>query len=66
MRHTLKINVSKEPQGAGIVGCRQITVRERLLRLLLGDKQRLAVIIPGNSVRSMSIVEEGGEKDEQN
>lgn len=66
MKHMLKISVSKEPQGGGIVGCRHVTVRERLLRLLLGDKRRLTVIVPGDSVRALSIVEEGGEDLEQN
>jgi hypothetical protein len=65
MKHTLKISVSKEPLGGGIVGCRHVTVRERVLRLLLGDKRRLTVIVPGDSVRTLSIVEEGGEDLEQ-
>jgi len=66
MKHMLRISVSKEPQGGGIVGCHHVTVRERLLRLLLGDKQRLTVIVPGDSVRALSIIEEGGEGREQN
>lgn len=66
MKHTLRISVSKELQGGGIVGCRRVTVRERLLRLLLGDKQRLTVIVPGDSVRALSIIEEGGDSHEQN
>lgn len=66
MKHTLRISVSKEPQGGGIIGCRHVTMRERLLRLLLGDKQRLTVIVPGDSVRALSIIEEGGEGHEQN
>lgn len=66
MKHILKISVSKEPQDGGIVGCRHITVRERLLRILLGDKRRLTVIVPGDSVKALSIVEEGGENREQN
>jgi len=65
MKHMLKISVSKESQDNGIVGCRNVTVRERLLRLLLGEKRRLTVVIPGNSVRVLCIVEEGGEKLEQ-
>lgn len=66
MRHTLRISVSKEAQDGGIVGCRKVTVRERLLRFLLGDKRRLTVIVPGDSVKELSIVEEGGENREQN
>jgi len=66
MRHRLKISVSKEPTGGEIVGCRHVNIRERLVRFLLGDKQRLTVIIPGDSVKTLSIVEEGGENGEQN
>ena len=67
MRHSLKISVSKNPQTAGIVTCRNITVRERLLKFLLGDKQRVTVLIPGDSVGEIAIceeVKEGGESDE--
>ncbi|MFA5638375.1 MAG: hypothetical protein WC961_05795 [Anaerovoracaceae bacterium] len=68
MKHTLRISVSKEPPGGGIVSCRHVTVRERMLRFLLGDKRRLTVIVPGDSVESLSINEiskEGGNEDEQ-
>ena len=62
MDHTLKISVSKKPATGGIVSCRHISVRERFLRFLLGDKQRLTVIVPGDSVRELAIseVKEGG------
>ena len=62
MKHTLKISVSKRPVNGGIVTCRQICVRERLLRFLLGDKQRLTVIVPGDTVEEVAIKEigEGG------
>lgn len=61
MIHTLRISVSKEPRGGGIVSCRHVTLRERLLKRLLGERQRLTVIIPGDSVESLSIHEIGGE-----
>ena len=67
MRHSLRISVSKDPQTAGIVTCRNITIRERLLKFLLGDKQRVTVLIPGDSVGEIAICEgtkEGGESDE--
>lgn len=62
MKHTLKISVAKEPASGGIVSCRHISVRERLVRFLLGDKQRLTIIVPGDSVRELAISEvmEGG------
>jgi len=51
MEHTLRISVSKEPASDGIVSCRNISVRERLVRFLLGEKRRLTIIVPGDSVR---------------
>jgi len=66
MSHTLRISVSREPPDGGIVGFRHITLRERLVRFLLGDKRRLTVIVPGDSVKALSIVEDGGENLEQN
>lgn len=62
VKHTLKISVSKEPPLGGIVGYHKVTMRERLLRLLLGRQRKLMVIVPGDSVKTLSIVEEGGEK----
>ena len=65
MGHTLKIGVSREPLGGGIVSCRRVCLRERLLRRLFGEQHRLTILVPGDSVKSLSIVEEeGGEKHE--
>lgn len=68
MKHNLKISVSKEPQTGGIVSCRNITIRERFLRFLLGDKQKLTILVPGDSVQELVICEitEGGKSVEQN
>ena len=57
MKHKLKISVSKEPQTGGIVTCRNVTIRERLLRILFGDKRRVTVLIPGDSVGEIAICE---------
>ena len=35
MEHTLRISVSKEPASGGIVSCRNVSKRERLVRFLL-------------------------------
>ncbi len=67
MKHKLKISVSKNPQTAGIVSCRNISVRERLLRFLLGDKKSVTVLIPGDAIGEIAIcetVEKGGKKNE--
>jgi hypothetical protein len=65
MKHTLQISVSKAPPDGGIAQCRNVTVRERLMRLLLGDRRRVTVIVPGDSVKALSIVEEGGRCDDE-
>ena len=66
MKHNLKVSVSKEPQTGGIVTCKNITVREKILRFLLGDKKHVTVLIPGDSVEEIAIcesVKEGGNSD---
>jgi hypothetical protein len=57
MKHNLKISVSKHPQSGGIVSCRNVTIRERFLRFLLGDKQKLTILVPGDTVQEFSISE---------
>ena len=68
MKHKLKISVSKKPQTGGIVTCKSLTVRERLLEFLLGDKRRVTVLIPGDSIGEIAICEtkEGGDGNGQN
>ena len=62
VKHNLRISVSKSPQAGGIVQCRNIPIREKLLNWLLGGKQKVMILIPGNSVSTVSITEdqEGG------
>lgn len=57
MRQNLKISVSKEPMTDGIVTCKSVTVREKLLHFLFGDKRRVTVLIPGDSVGEIAISE---------
>lgn len=57
MKHTLQISVSKNQAGYGVVSSHRLVVRERLLRFLFGAKQRLTIIVPGDSVEALSIRE---------
>ena len=68
MRHNLSISVSKEAKDSGIVACKSITLREKLLTKLMGSKQKVTVLIPGSTVDTVSITEvkEGGMRYEQN
>jgi hypothetical protein len=57
MEHNLTIRVSKKPKIGGIVNIRNISVRERILRMLFGRKQKLTIIVPGDTVQEMAIQE---------
>ena len=58
MRHKLQVSVSKEPKTAGIAAVRKVSVRERILRFLLGEMHRVVVLIPGDKVDEIAISEE--------
>lgn len=60
MKQHLTVSFSKKPKPGGIVNVRNITVRERILRMLLGDPQKLTIIIPGNTVETVAVREEEG------
>ena len=60
MKHNLCISVSKKPTENGVVRCQRLTIRERLLRQLLGEKCSMTVIVPGDTVESVSITELAG------
>lgn len=57
MKHKLRISVSKDPQTDGLLTCKSITVRERILRFLLGDKQRVTILVPGDRIEELAICE---------
>ena len=63
MKHNLKISVAKEaplplvPDSGGIVRCRKVALRERVLRCLLGEVRRVTIIVPGDSVQALSLQE---------
>ena len=62
MKHNLNISVSKKPPEDGIVQCRNVSLREKLLTRLLGHREKVMILVPGNSVESVCITEvpEGG------
>ncbi len=62
---TLGIRISKQKINGGTLTCRRVTVREKLLRLLLGTPIKLTVLVPGDTVSEVTI-NEGGNDDEQN
>ncbi len=56
MKHKLNINVAKESPKEGIVACKKKKVKRSLLKKLLGaDADKVTVIIPGDSVKDVTI-----------
>lgn len=62
MKHNLQISVSDKPQSFGCVSCKNITLRERFMRLLFGKKQKITILVPGDAIEELAIkkVKEGG------
>ncbi len=58
MNHSLKIYLGDNGDSVGIVRCKKVTIREKLLRYLLGEQRRVTIIVPGDSVKTLSIKEE--------
>lgn len=59
---TLKTKVSKQKVNGGVLSFRRVTVREKLLRFLLGTPIKLTVLVPGDTVSEVTI-NEGGKND---
>ena len=57
MRHKLKISVSRDPPKMSLVHLQRFRVRERFLRLIFGEARDIAVIVPGDSVKTVAIEE---------
>lgn len=57
MANKVSISVTKHPHQHGIVSMHQVTIRERLLRLLFGNPHHLMVIAPGKDVQQLQINE---------
>ncbi|APU46279.1 MULTISPECIES: hypothetical protein [Limosilactobacillus] len=56
MANKVSIKLTKHPQD-GIINMRNVTIRERLLRLLLGKPHHLMVIALGKDVQQLQINE---------
>ena len=55
MQHNLRISVTRQRDPGGVVAIRNVSVRERLLRFLLGAKQKLTIVVPGDTVSGIEI-----------
>lgn len=55
MQHNLRISVTRQPDPGGVVAIRSVSVRERLLRFFLGEKRKLTILVPGDTVSGIEI-----------
>ena len=56
MKHNILISVSKK-KCKGILSCKKVRLREKIMRLLLGDLKKVMILVPGDSVQEVSIKE---------
>ncbi len=55
MMHNLKVSVGKNAKTSGLVSLKKISIREKILRLLLGEKTKVTVLVPGESIKELEI-----------
>ena len=62
MKQRVSISVSAAKGNGHIAAVRSVSVRERILRFLLGGKKKVTIIVPGDSVEELAIreINEGG------
>ncbi|WIM07298.1 hypothetical protein QPC17_05945 [Trueperella bernardiae] len=57
-RHSLKLHIARRiPDAPGIVATKNVTLRERFMRLLLGSPRKVMILVPGDSVKQIDITE---------
>ena len=56
MKHKLKISVSKTPKD-GVVSCKKVKVREKLMTKLFGPIRTITILVPGETVNEIAIEE---------
>ena len=59
----MKIKVSNTPINDGIVSCKKVKIRERLLNKLFGPVRKVTIIVPGDSVKEISIIKKPDKKE---
>ena len=58
IQHRLKLHIAKDiPEDPGVVATKIVSIRERLLRFLLGKRRQVTLVVPGDSVRQIDITE---------
>ena len=64
MKHIMNVSVSESTRSSEKIQFRKIPVRERILTRLFGAARQVVVLIPGNTVQTVSITEVPGAAEE--
>lgn len=64
MKNKLHISISNKPKINSMFSCKSITMRELFLQKLFGHKQKVTILIPGDSIEELSVtkIKEGGKE----
>ena len=55
MKRRVKITVSKHPTANAVFSCKQIPIREKILKRLFGDLHRVMIVIPGGRIEEFAV-----------
>lgn len=58
---TLHVRLSNKASPKDSVSFKKVSVREKLLAFLLGKKQKLTILVPGDEIDKLMIVKENKE-----
>ncbi len=54
----------RPPEREKVLKCRRLRIREKLLTLLFGEKDQMAILLPGRSISQIDIREMGNQTGE--
>lgn len=58
---TLHVRLSNKASPKGTVSYKNVSIREKLLRILFGKKQKITILVPGDDVEKLMIVKSNKE-----
>lgn len=58
MSKHLKLTLSKRPKDDGLVSMKESTIKGSIFRRLFGRKNKVAIIIPGDDIGTIEIVDD--------
>lgn len=57
MRHKVNLTLGNQAKREQLINLRTISLRERIARFLLGDKQKYTLVVPSDSIEQVTIIQ---------